>query len=182
MGCTVTMGNALSFRRLLRRGLAAVAAEYVPNVQRTVGVAHTQYPENTYGSEKYQHLDLLADDLGLDLGAADPSLKNALRHLKVNEDDAALWELLPFAYAAVFTAEGWKKSSYVSQLDTYSNNAHVMALAVQKLLWCFQSIVVTTMQQMTPVEVRVRVRVCARARACCSSPPLRAIVLRPRWH
>ena len=52
----------------------------------------------------------MADDVGLSVGAADHSLKTVLSSLKVNADDSRLWDLLPFAYGAVLTCNGWKKA------------------------------------------------------------------------
>jgi hypothetical protein len=153
---SVRVGIALYMRQLLRQALGEVSAEVVPHMKEVVKLAHDQYPENTYGQKEFAPLEVIADDLGLDVGAADHALKAALAGLKVNADDSRLWDLLPFAYGAVLTSAGWKRADYIPHLDAYSNNAHVMAFAIQKLILCFQSNIVTAPTDGSPIETSLK--------------------------
>ncbi|CAN0104580.1 unnamed protein product [Discosporangium mesarthrocarpum] len=48
--------------------------------------------------------------------------------------DNSIWELLPYAYAASFGSDWWKRCTYVSRLDGYVHNEHVIVATITDLM------------------------------------------------
>ncbi len=157
---SINVGNALTMRKILKDALGELMGERMPMLQKSVQLARSQYPENTYHDPAYCPMDTLAEDLGIEVGTADHGLKVCLEMYKKNESDSNLWDLLPLAYAAAFFSKPWETAHYDAHYDVYSNNLQVMPLAMQKLIICFQSIVVTDSMTIgassSPLELSLR--------------------------
>eukprot|EP00753_Platysulcus_tardus_P011293 PLAT3281.25.p2 GENE.PLAT3281.25~~PLAT3281.25.p2 ORF type:complete len:1183 (-),score=734.57 PLAT3281.25:3837-7385(-) len=137
----ITAGHALQLRAMLRTGLRASSGRAVPVLQKAVEMAHEQFQENIYSTPAFVPIDTLADDVGLDIGAADHALKEMLRPFKLNAEDSALWDMLPYLFAACFTSDTWRRTGdFHAATGAHGNNLHVAILAVQKLIYSFQSL------------------------------------------
>jgi hypothetical protein len=111
---SISMGHALKMRDLIREATRRVLSRRVPMLHSTVRAAFAQYPPNVSLDEKNVPLDRLARECGLDVGAADHELIRCVEHLRSDEDDDALWSLLPYAYGAVLTSKYWIADKRVS--------------------------------------------------------------------
>ncbi len=59
---------------------------------------------------------MLALDCGIDVGAADQPLKRFLSKA-IGSVDAPLMELLPYMYAAAFSAQIWREAQFKPAID-----------------------------------------------------------------
>jgi hypothetical protein len=50
---SVNVGNALTLRKMLKDALGEVMGERMPMLQKTVDLARSQFPENTYHDPAY---------------------------------------------------------------------------------------------------------------------------------
>lgn len=128
---TIAIGSALQFRELMREAASSVCSEAVPHIFNTISSSFSQYNRNTFSIPELVPLDCLASDVGLEVGTADQALKSWLSKVSVTD---TLWDLLPFMFAAGYTAPSWGSAVYNPVLEAHNNNAHLLSLAVYQLI------------------------------------------------
>eukprot|EP00742_Colponemidia_sp_Colp-10_P004185 GILJ01004464.1.p1 GENE.GILJ01004464.1~~GILJ01004464.1.p1 ORF type:complete len:1153 (-),score=184.26 GILJ01004464.1:147-3605(-) len=148
---TITLGNILQFRELLHTSLNEVLSETIPFILEPIRVAHELHPENTFMSEEYMPLDLLAKDAGIAMGVADQDLKAALMRCN-GVNDSRLWYLLPYAFAASLTSNVWKNAQFRVRVDAYLNNEHLIGKTVITLLTYMTAIASTDKTTSAPLD------------------------------
>ncbi|CAM9614717.1 unnamed protein product, partial [Choristocarpus tenellus] len=104
---SIAIGNALMLRRLLNEALGEVYQHTMPFIRDTVKMGCQALDEGigVEGGAGVDAFKRLAEDLGLRLKSEDHSLLLSLEGCL----DHSVWELLPYAYAASFTSEWWKR-------------------------------------------------------------------------
>lgn len=107
----ISIGNALYFREILQKGQAESIAENVPTIARSVQNSFSEYRRNTFMAPELLPMDLLAKDTGIPLETADQPLKRFLTK-SIGSADAALWDYLPYMFAASFTSNVWREAVY----------------------------------------------------------------------
>eukprot|EP01133_Synstelium_polycarpum_P006513 gene6513-7543_t len=147
---SITIGNALHLRGMLRDAVAAVNAVDIPFVQSTVETAFMQYNRNTFMFPEFLGVDTLALDAGLDVGVADQYLKVFLRKVAGGDADKRVWDLLPVMYAACFNSTFWREALYRPAVEGYANNVHVLSRCISDLLIGFGAI-----GSITPAESEI---------------------------
>ncbi len=110
---SVSIGHALRLRELMQEATRRVLRRRVPVIYETVKLAYSQYAENITLAPELVGVDCLARECGINVGAADHTLIQSVRHLHTGADCDELWGLLPFAYGAAFTSKYWTLSKKV---------------------------------------------------------------------
>jgi len=139
----IAIGNALSFRQVLHEALSLVVKEKTPSIYSIINTAFNQYGRNTFMSAELLSIDMLANECGIPLGTADQALKKFLSG-SIGSADAALWDLLPFMFAASFTTNVWKDAQWKPTIEGHTNNAHTLAMAISDLIIVFKSVTSTS--------------------------------------
>eukprot|EP01104_Vermistella_antarctica_P018181 TRINITY_DN6651_c0_g2_i1.p1 TRINITY_DN6651_c0_g2~~TRINITY_DN6651_c0_g2_i1.p1 ORF type:complete len:1159 (+),score=342.64 TRINITY_DN6651_c0_g2_i1:203-3679(+) len=133
MNRSVSIGNALNFRKLLHQALGDVMGAKTGHLRNAVGTFFNQYLRNTFLTPEYIPLDVLAGDCGIDVSVADQPLKSYINSVSTSAD-LVLWSLLPHMFAAGFTSTVWQNASYNTALEAYNNNAHSLATCISTLI------------------------------------------------
>jgi len=115
----------------MREAVASVSIESIPHIYNTIASAFSQYNRNTFSIPELVPMDCLASDVGLNVQTADQPLKAWLSKVTVSD---SLWDLLPFMFAAGYTAPTWGGAVFNPVLEGHSNNAHLLSLAVRDLI------------------------------------------------
>lgn len=151
MGDLIGVGILLTFRRALKAALRRVSHDRVPFLSTMVASVQSACEENTSSRPALVPVDCLANDVGLDVGAADQSLKAALAQFKTTAEDVAEWDVLPHAVAAAFYDSSiWRRTTYLESVDAFASNEHLLGPAVQSLTFVFQSVVIERPSGMEP--------------------------------
>lgn len=136
---SISIGNALAFRRLLKAALNEVAHDEIPYIVSAVDSMFNQYPPNTFMFPDLLLTDTLAMDLGLNQSTSDQALKVVLKKA-TSEADKKLWELLPVLYACSFTSSYWREAQFRPHLEGHLNNCHSLVYCINDLITAFASI------------------------------------------
>jgi Membrane-associated apoptosis protein len=119
------------------QALAEVCATSMPGLQSVIAAACAMLNDAAAptGSGLSTATDLdpfetLADHVGLSLQGTDHSLSLALAGSVL---DASLWDALPYAYAAAFAADHWKRCRYASSLDSFAGGEQSLVPAIMGL-------------------------------------------------
>ncbi|CAM9699705.1 unnamed protein product [Pylaiella littoralis] len=128
----IAIGNALTLRRLLNEALGSVYEGTMPFLRKTVDLGCKAVDAGA-GGRGMDAFKRLAGDFGLALKYEDHSLLLALDGCI----DTPVWSLLPYAFAASFSSESWRKCEYVSRLGVFKNNEHVMVTTIVELTTAF---------------------------------------------
>lgn len=95
---------------------------------------------NTYGYYDFIETDILAGDLGVPVGASDPLLTKTLSSFNSSTVDMAVWDLLPYAFAATFTSSYWKDAVYLPWAEAFNNNILMVTQSISYMIVMMQSI------------------------------------------
>ncbi|CAM9705501.1 unnamed protein product [Ascophyllum nodosum] len=128
----IAVGNALTLRGLLLEALGGVYQGSMPSLRHTVdlGCKAVDAGAGGRGTDAFKRL---AGDFGLQLESEDHSLLLALEGCI----DTPIWSLLPYAFAASFSSDTWRRSEYVSRLGVFKNNEHVVVTTILHLTKAF---------------------------------------------
>lgn len=135
----IGIGNALCFRDLLHEALQLVVEERTPYISRVVSNELNQYRINTFLFPEFLPAVSLAVDCGLRVGVADQGLKKSLNRV-VGSADAPLLDLLPYMFAASFTASFWRDAQYRAVIEGHTNNVHTLAKSINYMIILFKTI------------------------------------------
>eukprot|EP00752_Nemacystus_decipiens_P003733 g3439.t1 len=128
----IAIGNALTLRRLLTEALGSVYEGTMPFLRKTVDLGCKAVDAGA-GGRGMDAFKRLAGDFGLPFKYEDHSLLLSLDGCI----DTPVWSLLPYAFAASFSSESWRKCEYVSRLGVFKNNEHVIATTIIDLTKAF---------------------------------------------
>ncbi|CAM9877910.1 unnamed protein product, partial [Ectocarpus sp. 12 AP-2014] len=129
---SIAIGNALTLRRLLNEALGSVYEGTMPFLRKTVDLGCKAIDAGA-GGRGMDAFKRLAGDFGLPFKYEDHSLLLALDGCI----DTPVWSLLPYAFAASFSSELWRKCEYVSRLGVFKNNEHVIVTTILDLTKAF---------------------------------------------
>eukprot|EP01098_Paradermamoeba_levis_P007327 TRINITY_DN3021_c0_g1_i1.p1 TRINITY_DN3021_c0_g1~~TRINITY_DN3021_c0_g1_i1.p1 ORF type:complete len:895 (-),score=226.18 TRINITY_DN3021_c0_g1_i1:385-3069(-) len=115
---SIAIGNALQFRKLIKLVIHSVVEEKVPYISANVQICFNQYKRNVVGVQELFPMDLLASDIGINVGGADAALKTILSKA-AGSAESSLWDLLPIVYAIGFTSKLWAEISYKPNLEVF---------------------------------------------------------------
>jgi NCK-associated protein 1 len=137
---SITIGKVLLFRQLLLEALATVVEDRTPLLYNAVDTAFNLYGRNLFKVPDFTPMDAFALDCGVDVGIADPELKEIF--LPETQGDKKLWDLLPVLYASSFVVSTyWKDALYVPSIEGHDNNVHVLTKAISDLIIHFKSLI-----------------------------------------
>lgn len=136
----VQIGVMLTFRQMLKEALGAVVSDTTPYISSSIGTLFNTYPRNVHPEPALLALDLLAADYGVDVGEADQSLKGVLKTVMAN-DNPKMWALLPVMFGVMFLCPTWRSAHYISSLDAYHGNLHLLARVVNDFVIGFSSLI-----------------------------------------
>ncbi|CAN0212276.1 unnamed protein product [Scytosiphon promiscuus] len=128
----IAIGNALTLRRLLNEALGSVYEDTMPFLRKTVDLGCRAVDAGA-GGRGMDAFKRLAGDFGLPFKYEDHSLLLSLDGCI----DTPVWSLLPYAFAASFSSESWRKCEYVSRLGVFKNNEHVIVTTIIDLTKAF---------------------------------------------
>jgi len=154
---TTVVGCVLHFRKLLRKALASVVNEKMPFLYQNVKLAFKHLHDVSEVSLAFAPLDYLSQDVGLDVGEADHSLRLALAKFKTQLSDLVLWNLLPELYGVSYVGARWKSAVYQISEQGYTNNAHCMAECIRALIFTFQRIALKS-DNSAKIDFNVRIQ------------------------
>lgn len=134
MGACVATGMALSLRRILHDALRRVQRRAAPFVQQTLEAARGATKDDAAAAAEFDALDECAMDCGVESPLSDARLREVVQRELNPRADQQVVELLPFAFAALLTAEQWTATFFLPGFDVFTLNEHVIAVTIRKLL------------------------------------------------
>ncbi len=139
---SISIGNALILRRMLREALRAVYMKVSPDLVDPIIRAHEQIQlAGSHDAEGLEDFKLLMEDFGL-------NESNGNRYTGVVRDHSldlavrpwageSIWEVLPFTFGASLAADSWKNCRYFGRLSASLGGEHAMIAAMTGLFGTF---------------------------------------------
>eukprot|EP01088_Endostelium_zonatum_P020849 TRINITY_DN7889_c0_g1_i1.p1 TRINITY_DN7889_c0_g1~~TRINITY_DN7889_c0_g1_i1.p1 ORF type:complete len:1222 (-),score=181.06 TRINITY_DN7889_c0_g1_i1:62-3727(-) len=132
---TITIGNAMAFRSLLREAQRSVTSVQIPLIYNEIDNGFSEYPINLSLKPEMVEMDALALNCGIETvpGVIDQSLLAVLSKA-ITDADLDTWKLLPIMFAASFVTKSWCDTSYRPFVEAYENSSQTMIPVFHSLL------------------------------------------------
>jgi len=134
----VRVGNACACRDMVSRATNDAAQTHIPFVLECAQAASrtTSLMATPRAPPELHAVSKIWRACGVQ-SCGDVPLWNVVQPMQ----DESVWAMFPAAFAATFTSNKWRGAQYISEIDGFANNAHVMLYAMNAVFSCSPSAV-----------------------------------------